>query len=236
MTSILLSLALLANSVHAERIRRVKMNKDQIAKVQTAIGVATIIQVPDTPTSLVVGNQDAFKVEFLETAITVKPLSSSAKSNLYIYTDYRRFDVQLVTVPESFADYVVYLESVNPKPVRKTEETTWKAMSLQHRNGTLNLFVRRVGKLSSSVFVDFEVTSIKEITFSPEWVWITQGKKTIPIQRLVLSTFKTGPSMPLRGIVELLISDFKPSEPFTFEVRAPKALKIIIPRTTEWKL
>lgn len=75
------------NASASERVRRVPILGDQIVTVRTSIGIATIIQVPDRPNSVVVGDQDAFKVEYLDQAITIKPLSSRAKSNLYIYTD-----------------------------------------------------------------------------------------------------------------------------------------------------
>lgn len=131
---------------NAERIRRVVLAKDQIAKVQTAIGVATIIQVPDQPTSLVVGNQEGFKVEFLDTAITVKPLSANAKSNLYIYTDYRRFDVQLFTAQESTADYVVYLEEKKVPKLKSLTSTIWKSSELFAEEGGIKLSLRRTGR------------------------------------------------------------------------------------------
>lgn len=88
------------------KVRKVEVKTDQIVTVRTAIGIATIIQVPDRPNSIVVGDQAAFKVEYLDQAITIKPLHGGAKSNLYIYTDYRRFNVQLVTSTEAAADYV----------------------------------------------------------------------------------------------------------------------------------
>src|SRR5690348_14383823 len=79
------------------RVRKVYLKRDDIALVRTAVGIATLIQVPDRPTSVVLGDTNAFKVEYLENAITLKPLSRSAKSNLYIYTDARRFNVSLIT-------------------------------------------------------------------------------------------------------------------------------------------
>jgi type IV secretory pathway VirB9-like protein len=71
------------------RVRRVQVQSDQIVTIKTAIGIATIIQVPDRPNSIVVGDLSAFKVEYLDQAITIKPLHSGARSNLYVYTDYR---------------------------------------------------------------------------------------------------------------------------------------------------
>ena len=86
------------------RVRKVPVSGDQIVTVKTAIGIATIIQVPDRPNSVVVGDQESFKVEYLDQAITIKPLHSGAKSNLYVYTDWKRYNVQLTTGSEAIAD------------------------------------------------------------------------------------------------------------------------------------
>src|ERR1019366_1555630 len=82
-----------------QKVRKLHLKHDDIALVHTAIGIATIIQVPDRPTSVVLGDLSAFKVEYLDNAITIKPLSHLAKSNLYIYTEARRFNVSLATGP-----------------------------------------------------------------------------------------------------------------------------------------
>ena len=47
------------------RVKRVPVLPDQIVTVKTALGIATIIQVPDRPNSLVVGDNEAFKVDML---------------------------------------------------------------------------------------------------------------------------------------------------------------------------
>ena len=226
----MLLMLLVAPLSHAERIRKIVLAKDQIAKVSTALGVATIIQVPDQPTSLVVGNQDAFKVEFLDTAITIKPLSSSAKSNLYVYTDYRRFDVQLVTVQETLADYVVYLEGKKEKTTEVARSTTWKSVSIRSEAGGLVLSLLRVGNFGSSLYLDFEIASKNAFNVKAEWVWITQGKKTVPIQRLVLSSFQSPSGAPIRGVAEVLKNEFVLTEPLRLEVRAPKVLRINLPK------
>ena len=109
----ILGMIILSSTVylHAnQKVRRVEVEKDQIVKIKTAIGIATIIQVPDRPNSVVVGDSNSFKVEYLDQAITIKPVARGARSNLYIYTDWRRFNVELITGNDATADYVVYLD------------------------------------------------------------------------------------------------------------------------------
>jgi type IV secretory pathway VirB9-like protein len=99
-----------------KRIKHLTVGKDQIILVHTALGVATLIQLPERPNSAVIGDQDSFKVEYLDKGITLKPLHGFAKSNLYLYTDSKRFNLQLVTGPIAQADYVINLEEkTNPK-------------------------------------------------------------------------------------------------------------------------
>ena len=87
-------LALNMTPSHAgQRVRHVAVQGDEIITVRTSIGIATIIQVPDRPNSVVVGDQESFKVEYLDQAITIKPLSQGVKSNLYVYTDWKRYNV-----------------------------------------------------------------------------------------------------------------------------------------------
>ena len=88
-------------------VRYIPTKKDQIITVKTSLGIATIIQVPDRPTSVVIGDQSAFKVEYLDTAITIKPLITNARTNLYIYTDWQRYNVKLIPTKKTQADYVL---------------------------------------------------------------------------------------------------------------------------------
>lgn len=133
-----------------ERVRHVECLIDQIVTVRTALGIATIIQVPDRPNSVVVGDQDKFKVEYLDQAITIKPLQGGAKSNLYIYTDYRRYNVQLATGSESAVDYVVYLENQKLKSKEKSSSLTWMTFVRSSKNEELIFETKRLGRASGA--------------------------------------------------------------------------------------
>lgn len=228
-----LAVLLLANFAHAERVRHVVMKRDQIALVKTAIGVATIIQVPDSPTSLVVGDSDAFKVEYLEQAITIKPTHFSAKSNLYIYTEYRRFDVQLITVGEPSADYVVYLQN-ETADLKKSPGLKWKDMTLGFKNDELSFKVKRIAQNGQSVFVEFEVRSLSKLRFDPAWIWMTQ-KRTVPIQKLTMSGTSLESGHPIYGMIEILETDLNREMNFSLELRRKKISVIKLPRVSQWR-
>jgi type IV secretory pathway VirB9-like protein len=152
------------------RVKKVEVQKDQIVHVNTAMGIATIIQVPDRPNSVVVGDQDAFKVEYLDLAITIKPITPHGKSNLYIYTDYRRFNVELATGSEASADYVVYLDNPKEKDTKSSFQkggasVSWQSVAKSFKNENITFTVDRIGHLKSGVeIVEFKISSSKKKT------------------------------------------------------------------------
>lgn len=217
-----------------ERVRKVEVKADQIVTVRTAIGIATIIQVPDRPNSIVVGDQAGFKVEYLDQAITIKPLHGGARSNLYIYTDYRRFNIQLVTVAEPLADYVVYLE--NPKEKIKSSPLAWSNFRNQLKNDSITLATRRIAKTRDGVLlVEFEVRSEKREVFKPEWIWLTQKGTTLPIHSLALSAQELGHGRVVKGILQILRDDVSEKEPLRIEMRRKKISYLSLPKVTSWK-
>lgn len=233
MKTLILVLLLLPLSTWA-RVRTVEVKKDQIVTVKTALGVATIIQVPDRPNSLVVGDQNAFKVEYLDQAITIKPLHGNARSNLYIYTDYRRFNVQLVTTNESLADYVVYLE--NPQEKIKSSAIGWQNYRNQLKNESLVLETKRLAKTADGVLlIEFEVRSETRERFRPDWLWLTQEGKSRPIHNLALSAQELIPGRPLKGLIQILRADISAAESLRVELRRKKTSYLTIPKGVVWR-
>ena len=216
------------------RVRKVEVKRDQIVTVRTAIGIATIIQVPERPNSIVVGDQGGFKVEYLDQAITIKPIHGSARSNLYIYTDYRRFNVQLVTAGESSADYVVYLE--NPKEKPQSSAISWMKYRNHLKNDDLVLETKRLAKTKDGVLlVEFELSSDSKEKFKPEWIWLTQNGKTRTIHNLAFSSQELRPGGTIQGFMQILRDDISDHEPLKIELRRKKNAYLSLPKVTQWK-
>lgn len=215
------------------RVRRVQVKADQIVAVKTALGVATIIQVPDRPTSVVLGDQSVFKVEYLDQAITIKPLHGGAKSNLYIYTDYRRFNVQLVTTDSGRSDYIVYLE--HPKEKLKSSSVGWQKFNNQLKNENLTFETKRFAKTSDGVLlIEFEIRSSIKEKFRPEWLWLTQNGVGRPIHNLALSSQDLGSSRVAKGIIQVLRDDIS-KDSLRIELRRKKTSYLTLPKGILWK-
>jgi len=227
-------LLFLASHADASRVRTLEVDNDQIVTVHTAIGVATIIQVPDRPTSLVVGDSEAFKIEYLDQAITIKPLRSNAKSNLYIYTDWKRFNVQLVTAGETAADYIVYLKGKHKKPA-PSDVISWKDVALSSKSDDLSLSVRRIGKLKGEyIFIEFQLSG-KRGEVDPKWFWLTQNGKSKPVHRLALSALSLNREGQLDGLLQVRLKDISKVEGVSIEIRRKKTFAVKIPKESLWK-
>lgn len=236
----LLAFSLAAMTSEAtQRVRRVAVQGDQIVTVQTSLGIATIIQVPDRPNSVVVGDQDSFKVEYLDQAITIKPLSGGAKSNLYIYTDWRRFNVALISGSEAVADYVVYLDIPKEKPQTTSNKDSgirWTDFKNSLKSDTISLSVKRVGKTKEGILlVEFLVSSTTKEAFKPEWLWITQSDEMRPIHNLYMSALEVGPQRPISGVLQMRQIDLNTNEPIRVELRRKKTSYLTIMKVTSWK-
>ncbi len=226
----------IAADLPSQRVKKLHLKRDQIAQVRTAVGIATLIQVPDRPTSVVLGDTNAFRVEYLENAITIKPLTHSSKSNLYIYTEGRRFNVSLVTLPLSSADYIVYLEPENSQPDPKREKLSekWRDYNTEKSNHDFTVSVTRLGKSERLLMIAFQVTTTKSVKLKPGWIWLTQGKRTVAIQDLNLSGLEVTERAPVSGFMSIKVMDIRSATPLLLEFRSPTPIKIRLPEVKSW--
>lgn len=217
-----------------ERIRTVEVKRDEIVTVKTAINVATIIQVPDSPTSLVVGDSSAFKVEYLDQAITIKPLHGSAKTNLYIYTEFRRFDVSLISVPESNADYVVYLKQYQ-QAKRDSSTIRWRAHERRFSHDGLTFRIKRLGRLEKNGLIEFEISSSAPRKIDPGIFWLTHQGNTVEIEKLILSQVDIDSKRIVSGLISIKFDKLKAQDQLVFEIRRNGNAKLVLPTIGEWK-
>jgi hypothetical protein len=241
----ILSAVLLALGIHAQlteaadKVRKIEVKKDQIAVVRTAPTIATIIQVPERPNSVVLGNQTAFQVEYLDTAVTVKSLVPRGRGNLYIYTDYRRYSVELVTGDETTADYIVYLSEPRTSPKTNSADNVnmrWKTISAKATADGFTLKAGRIGeRIDGYYLIEFELEAKGISKIDPSWFWITQGGKVKPIQNLFLSSLIVPPSGRISGTFVLLRKEITERDPIRIEIRRKRILALSVPKVVLWK-
>ena len=165
-------------------VRNVFPKNDEIILVKTSIAIATIIQFPDS-TSVqlpIIGDQSGFRIETLDKGITIKPLRQNAKTNLYLFTDKKRYNFRLVTATQDQADYILYIKSAI-----QSSDVKWKEIHKTSSNSNLSLIVARVSSSKDqTIILDCILKSKISFTVSAENFWIFQARESKVISSIFL--------------------------------------------------
>jgi len=215
------------------QIRKVAVKEDSILTVKTALGIATIIQVPESIQSAIIGDQSGFKVEYLDRAVTIKPLRWGAKTNLYLVTEKRRHNLRLQTGAQEAADYIVYVQN----PERHKLTTKWVRINKTTSHGDLKFTVERIG-LTTGGFIlldcSLSTQASQSLHVKPNEIWVKQNSQSRTINSLFLSDVKVNKKAPLKIGVSLAKSDLVIGKPITIEIQNQKTLSISLTESL-WK-
>lgn len=226
--------ASLWSSLSTAQVRKVAIKIDDILTVKAALGIATIIQLPETIQSAIIGDLSGFKVEYLDRAVTIKPLRSGVKTNLYLVTEKRRYNVRLVTLSQASADYIVYVKT----PDQVAPSNRWVRVGKSQQLDGIKLSVERVG-LSGSGFILIDArlttTSSQGISVKPSDFEIKQGGNSKVINGLFVSDLKLSKDKPVLIGISLAKSDLISKKPVTIELKSRNTFSLTLAEGLLWK-
>jgi hypothetical protein len=236
MKYILFFISFLICAISSAQIRKVVYREDQILTIKTALGIATIIQLPETIQSAIIGDQSGFKIEYLDRAVTIKPLRGNAKTNLYLVTDKKRYNVRLHTKNQDGADYIVYILSDSNNG--KKSQTRWITSKKSSEANGLILTLERLG-YSQGDFVlldlSLKVNTNERLSLRPEDVWIYQESSSKVINSLFLPGTKLEKDKPVKIGISLSRSELAKGKPVRVELKGTKTVSISISEAAVWK-
>lgn len=241
---------------YAKTVKQIEADENKVIGINTALGYSTIIELSSKPISAVLGDQDAFKLEYVGNSITVKPLIPGAKSNLFIFTEYDRFNCTLRTTAPGEVDYIVKLrrrvESNAIVPINTADRTPKIASQAINRFSIFDGYRLKVVSLDrieettqsrAATVISIELSSLrKNYSFSGAALGVKQGGKFVTIESLYLDALQIGPKLPIvRGKIVLLEGEFRRNSPLSviFAVSAQKSkskarrLEVLIGRSNE---
>lgn len=216
------------------QVRKVAIKIDDILTVKAALGIATIIQLPETIQSAIIGDQSGFKVEYLDRAVTIKPLRSGAKTNLYLVTEKRRYNVRLVTLSQASADYIVYVKT----PDQVVPSNRWTKIGKSQQLNGIKLSVERVGLSESGfILIDARLTtnSSQGLSLKPSDFEIRQGGNSKVINGLFLSNLKISKDKPMLIGISLAKSDLISKKPVTIELKSKNTFSLTLAEELLWR-
>ena len=211
-------------------VKSITPRPDELLKVKTAIGIATIIKTPDTIQSAIIGDQSGFKIEYIDKAVTIKPLRPGARTNLYLITGKQRFNLTLVPAHQDQADYVIYIKDkiVIPK-------VTWQKFVREVHSDTLTMKITRIGVSSAGVvLLDENISSSTYQVIRPQDFWLYQGKDSKTINSLFISERHVNKDRPVLLGLSFSKSDIDKNVPITLTLKDEKNISIQIPDSL-WK-
>jgi hypothetical protein len=215
----------------AAHIRTVNLKSDQILTVHTALGIATIVETPTPIQGAVIGDQSAFKIEYLDHAVTIKPLRAHARTNLYLQTADERFDFTLETRDQQSADYVVYVKSKN------RTVTKWRSVRRKVSEKSFTLTCRRIAELPhAQILLDMELASKVKDKIRPDSVWVYQGTESKTINNLFISKLEVSNGHPTMIGISLSRADFDQILPIRVAIHLSNSrIELDLPKAVLWK-
>lgn len=216
-------------------IKKIFPKNDEIILVKTSLAIATMIQFPDS-TSVqfpIIGDQSAFRIETIDKGITIKPLRYGAKTNLYLFTDKKRYNFRLITEGQEQADYILYIKSSE-----NTDSLNWKVIEKSVSNKELKLTLHKVAVTKDNkILLDLSLIAVNlDTKVSPESIWVYQDKESKLINALFLSDKVANQRRPIQIGIALSKNDLKEGKSLQVTIKMKESnLSLDIPREVLWK-
>jgi hypothetical protein len=218
----------------ASPVKELKLKPSDVGMINTSVGYSTVLQLSQKPLNVVLGDQSAFRVEFINDSITLKPLRAGSKSNIFIFTENDRFNLTLKSGPASNVDYVVRLRRIYSDPQKSVPLNQFRT------DRGLRFTLIRVTERDSDLFLDFSIENQrkKSIYLRPEQFRIVSENMVRPIRSLYLDsqTIKAGSVLsgsmlfPGKKLNQLSIwlnpTDEKPIA-FNFNKKSPSKMEVL---------
>ena len=215
-------------------VRSVIPKEDEIIQIRTAMGIATLIQMPEAIQSAIIGDQTAFRLEPLDKSVTVKPLRYGAKTNLYLLADKKRYNLKLTTLNPDVADYIVYIkESQN-----KVSLVRWSLVNAKKEDDYKTVIIKRIGHSQGGFLLvegEIRVSGNSAVTLKPENFWIRQNKDQKTINSLYISDTKVSKNQSVQFGLSIAKTDLSPKTGLIFEYGDEKKLSFSFQESVVWR-
>ncbi|MBK8204914.1 MAG: TrbG/VirB9 family P-type conjugative transfer protein [Bdellovibrionales bacterium] len=104
--AIIISL-LTSSTAFAKNVKTISIDESEVAQVRVSPGYSTLLQFDARPVQAIVGDQDSFKVEYVGNSIAIKPLMSGVSTNLFVMTEYGKFNFRISSGRGFEPDYIL---------------------------------------------------------------------------------------------------------------------------------
>lgn len=214
--------------------RTLSLKEGELAPIYVSPRFSTILQFDAHPEPGLIGDQDAFKVEYMRNLVAIKPLTSRGKTNLFIFTKEGQFNFQLIASGENH-DNVVYVKRAGgqtPEKLLTTERvvlvddlmTKKLSKAVQRKNAKFTVISVAAPKSKSTLVIKFEIerkqTGKDELfKIAKENISAKQKGVSLLIENIYLENSRPDKSLYLaKGLLLLRSDGVKPTIPIDLNV------------------
>jgi len=216
-------LLILTSFANASPVKELPLKPGDIGTINTAIGYSTVIQLTQKPLNVVIGDQSAFRIEFINDSLTIKPVRPSAKTNLFIFTENDRFNLTIKDGVAAKVDYVVRLRRIFSDP-RKAALLNDSRIAKG-----LKLTLIRISQRENGSFLDFTLENKrkKAVSISPENIRLVVSGNVRPINSLYIDHTLIKPSNVISGSLSAPSFGLKNTVTIWFGLPGEKPVKFV---------
>lgn len=214
--------------------RTLSLKEGELAPIYVSPRFSTILQFDAHPEPGLIGDQDAFKVEYMRNLVAIKPLVSRGKTNLFIFTKEGQFNFQLIASSENH-DNIVYVKRAGSQTPEKlltiervvlVDDLMTKKISkaVQRKNTKLTVVSLATPKSKSTLVIKFELErrqTDKEELFkiAKENISAKQKGANLLIENIYLENSRPDKILYLtKGLLLLRSDGVKPTIPIDLNV------------------
>lgn len=234
MKIIFIALAFFSEISFAAPSRTVQMKEGEMTPIYVSPRFSTILQFDAHPEPGLIGDQDAFKVEYMRNLVAIKPLMSRGKTNLFIFTKEGQFNFQLISSNDHH-DNIVYVKRAGnnePEKLLTTERivmiddliTRRLNKVVKNKNAKLTIESVATPKSKSTLVIKFElerkqIGKDELLKIAKENVLIKQKTLILSIENIYLENSRPEKALyRTKGLLLLRAEVIAPTTPLDFSL------------------
>lgn len=96
----------LSPKIYAQNVKTVKLCEKNVAPISIS-PKGTVLDFPAEPEKVILGTKNSFSIEYIRSDLAISPATLSAKSNLFVYLQGRRFVLDLASSSSGVTLYFI---------------------------------------------------------------------------------------------------------------------------------
>ncbi len=190
----------------AKNVKSISIDESEVAQVRVSLGYSTLLQFDARPVQAIVGDQDSFKVEYVGNSIAIKPLMSGVSTNLFVMTEYGKFNFRISSGRGFEPDYILRVKRKAPMTTEASGGIVTKRVGISRTADgiTLRLISVASAKINTPMIYSFELSSKdKKIGFQPGDFAVLQSGRSLPIENIYIERLSLAKGQRIFGMVHV---------------------------------